>query len=159
MSLDKVPKRLKWLPILIVIWCLFLSGLEIAFASDVNDEYISDKIDIANSNDWGQYSEMNNTFLVIIDQEPYTIFIENGQASFDFGIPEVYNYKIITTKSDADKWWKIAEYYFENGEFTIKQKYLDIPWLYLNTPVQEFGTTGNIAYAVQIAQKTVINII
>lgn len=159
MSLDKVPKRLKWLPILVVVWCLFLVGLDLVLASDINDEYISDKIDIANNNDWGQYSGMNSTFFVIIDQEPYTIYIENGQASFEPGIPEVYDYKIITTKSEADKWWKIAEYYFENGEFTMRQKYLDIPWLYLNTPIQKFGTTGNIAYAVQTVQKTTINII
>ena len=159
MSLNKMPKRLKWLPILMIVWCLFLSGLDIALASDINDEYIKDKIDTANINDWGDYSEINSTFFVIFDKEPYTIYINNGQASFESGVPEIFDYKIITTKSNADKWWKIVEYYFDNGKFTMKQKYLDIPWLYLNTPVQKFGSSGNIAYAVQIVQKTTINII
>ncbi|MCK4665562.1 hypothetical protein KAU33_02365 [Candidatus Dependentiae bacterium] len=159
MSLDKVPKRLKWLPIIMIVWCLVLSGLEIALASDINDEYINEKISIANDNDWGEYSEINSTFFLILDGEPYTIYIENNEASFEYGVPEIYDFKVITTKSNADKWWKIAGYYFENGEFTMRQKYLDIPWLYFNTPIQAFGTTGNIAYAVQIVQKTAINII
>ena len=159
MSFNKIPKWFKWLPVIMIVWCLLLVTLDIALASDVNDEYISEKIDIANGNDWGRYSEINSTFFVILDEEPYTIYIDNGQASFESGAPEIYDYKIITTKIKADKWWKIAEYYFENGKFTIKQKYFDIPWLYLNTSIQEFGTTGNIAYALQMVYKTTINII
>ena len=152
------PKWIKWLPLTIVVFCLLLTGLNIVSASESSDEYINEKIDIANENDWGEYSWIEGTYLVILDNEPYTIYLEDSQASFEPGVPEIYDYKIITTQSGFDKWFKIAEYYFENGKLSWKQKYIDIPWLYLNTPIQRFGTTGNIAYAVQSIGKTTVNI-
>lgn len=163
MSLNKVPKWvpkwLKWVPLMIVVFCLLLTGLNIISASEPGEEYIAEKIDIANENDWGEYSWIEGTYFVILDDEPYMIYLEDNQASFEPGVPEIYNYKIITTMSDFDKWWNIAEYYFENGKFSWKQKYFDIPWLYLNTPIQKFGTAGNIAYAVQSVEKTTVNIV
>lgn len=154
-----MPTWIKWLPLTIVVFCLMLTGLNIVSASDVSDEYISEKIDIANENDWGEYSFIEGTYFVILDGEPYTIYLEDGQASFEPGVPEIYDYKIITTQSGFDKWWKVAENYFENGKISWKQKYFDIPWLYLNTPIQKFGSAGNIAYAVQSAGKTTLNIV
>ena len=163
MTLNKLPKwfprQLKWLPLIIVVFCLLLTGLNIVSASEAGEEYIAEKIDIANKNDWGEYSWIEGTYLVILDGEPYTIYLEDSQASFEPGVPEIYNYKIITTQSGFDKWWKIAEYYFENGKLSWKQKYIDIPWLYLNTPIQKFGSAGNIAYAVQSVGKTTVNIV
>jgi len=154
-----VPSMLKWLPLIVVVFCLMLLCLNAASASDINDEYLAEKIDIANSQDWGVYSEMEGTYFLILDEEPYTIFIQENVASFESGVPEIYNYKIITTKDDFNKWWKIAEYYFENDKFSWKQRYFDIPWLYLNTPIQRFGSAGNIAYAIQGMQKTTVNVI
>lgn len=154
-----VPVMVKWLPLAVIAFCLMLLGLNAVSASDINDEYLTEKIEIANSQDWGAYSEMQGTYLLILDEEPYTILIQENTAAFGSGVPELYDYKIITTKDDFDKWWKIAEYYLENGKFSWKQRYLEIPWLYINTPIQKFGSTGNIAYAIQGMQKTTVNII
>lgn len=143
----------------IVVICWILIILTSMGSASITEDYITEKVTIANENDWGRYSEITGTYFVILDEEPYTFYIENGTITFESGIPEMYDYKIITSTSNVNKWWKIVEYYFENGDFTFKQKYLDIPWLYFNTPIQEYGTTGNIAYAVQIVEKTTINII
>lgn len=159
MTLNKIPKWFKWIPAAILVFCLLLTGLNIAYASDASDEYVSEKVDIANENDWGEYSEIGGTFFVILDGEPYTINIENSYVTFESGVPEVYDYKIVTTESKFDRWWKIAESYFDDGELSLKEKYIDIPWLYINTPIQKFGSAGNIAYAMQGVGKTAVNII
>ena len=155
----KVPVWIKWFPLVIVVFCLLLTGLNVVSASEANDEYISEKINIANENDWRDYSCIEGTYFIILDGEPYTIHLEDSQASFEPGVPEIYDYKIITTQSNFDNWWKIVESYFENGKISWKEKYFEIPRLYLNTPIQKFGSAGNIAYAIQNVGKTTVNIV
>lgn len=115
--------------------------LTITAESAVMDKYVNDKAKYLNTVNWGdRYESIEANFYLIIDGEPYLIQVIDGKVKeVKSGVPNTWDYKITTTTKNADKWWKIVEYYFEHDKLTFRQKYWDIPWLLWNTDIEAYG--------------------
>ncbi len=136
---------MKILAVLIILVLLISTStaelLTITAQSTVMDNYVNDKAKFLNNVEWGdRYESIEANFYLIIDDEPYLIQVIDGKVKdVKSGVPNSYDYKITTTTKNADKWWKIVEYYFEHDKLTCKQKYWDIPWLLWNTDIEAYG--------------------
>jgi len=154
--------------IVIVLMILLISLIQVGQAEElvvlsannvVTDSYMLEKTKFANTQDWGQYDFAEANFFIVIDGEPYLVQVIDGKVKeVKAGVPVTYDYKIVTTTKVANKWWAIAEYYFEHGELTLKQKYWDIPLLKLQTPIEVEGTRGNIAFMIAGVRGSLVTI-
>jgi len=152
---------------LMVLLAIMIPLVQAGHAEDIaasvnsvtTDSFMLEKVKYANTHDWGQYDFAEANFCIIIDGEPYLMQIKDGKVKeIKAGEPVTYDYKIVTSTKVAEKWWKIAEYYFEHGELTMKQKYWDIPLLKLQTPIETHGIGGNIAFMVSCVKYSRISI-
>lgn len=133
--------------------------LTIASGNVATDIYMQEKSKYANTQDWGEYKDISANFYVILDGEPYLVQISNGKVlEVKAGVPVSYDYQIVVSQKNADRWWSITLYYFEHHKFTWKQKCIDIPYLYLTTPIKKSTGSYNLAWSVSNVGKTVINL-
>ena len=150
---------MKKILILMTLMILTSSVSALTASSIATDNYINEKAKFANTQDWRNYDDLYGNFYVILDGEPYLVQISNGKVvEVKAGTPVSYDYKIVTTTKTADKWWEVATYYFEHGEFSNTQRYIVIPWLYLTTCIEIEGRE-NFACQVVGAYESSINII
>ena len=146
--------------ILIILLLLLpvAQGIELTAQSTATDIYMLEKTKWANTQDWGEYDNIEANVYLILDGEPYLVQIINGRVKeVKAGVPNTYDYKVTTTTKNANKWMVIAEYYVEHGKLTFCQKYWEIPLLKLQTPVQRNGTHGNVAYMASSIGNAIIH--
>ena len=144
---------------MVILFVLMALFVQTGIAASPVENYINEKADYASAQDVGEYEGFNADVYLVFDGENFLVAIDNGKVTeVKMGIPDEYDYKITTTRERADQWWEIALYYFENQELTWKQRYIDIPWLFLNTPIV-CDDDSNFAAMVQNAKESVINLV
>ena len=144
--------------ILLLLLLPVAQGIELTAQSTATDIYMIEKTKWANTQDWGEYDNIEANVYLELNGEPYLVQVINGQVKeIKAGVPNTYDYKITTTTKNANKWMNIAEYYAEHGKLTFRHKYWEIPILKLQTPVQRNGTHGNVAYMASSIGNAIIH--
>ena len=139
---------MKTFAILLAITLLIMPAQAIALSAEnsVTNTYMQEKTKYLNQQDWRQYNNTQGNYYIVLDDQHYLVQINQGKiVDVKEGVPNTYDYKIVTDTKTANKWFSIADHYLEHGELTFRHRYWDLPILRLQTSIQRRGTYGNVA--------------
>ena len=143
----------------LILLTLPAQALTITAENSVTNSFMQEKISYFNQQDWQEYNNAQGNYYVIMDDQHYLIQVNRGKViDIGEGVPPTWDYKIVTSQKNAEKWSEIAQYYVEHGEFKFRHRYWDIPILRLQTSIQQKGKVGNIAYIASAVTNSNINI-
>ena len=152
---------MKTILLLLVLTLLILPATAITISAEnsVTNAYMQEKIKYMNEHNWREYNNAQGNYYIILDDQHYLVQVNRGKIiDIGEGVPITYDYKIVTSTKNADKWFGIVDHYLEHGTLTFRQRYWDIPMLRLQTSIQQRNTQGTIAYITSAIGKSNINI-